>query len=79
MMTLLVKVDPQEHMDRWYMVTIQPTLLDELAVVCAYGSRHTGWQRIRILPVDSEEAAQALAQKIVNAKLRRDYVLVSAD
>ena len=28
MMTLLVRIEPEKQMDRWYIVGVQPTLLD---------------------------------------------------
>ena len=36
-MVILKRVEPEEKVDRWYMVTVQPTLLEPVAVVCAYG------------------------------------------
>jgi predicted DNA-binding WGR domain protein len=72
-MTTLTRVDPDRHMDRWYSVTVQPTLLDPVAVVCAWGSRRSRYQRLRVLPAPSAAAAQAQADRIVRAKQRRGY------
>lgn len=74
MLVVLRRVEPDEKMDRWYLVTVQRTLLDPVAVVCQYGSRHTSWQQTRVLPAASREEAEALAGKIVAAKLRRGYI-----
>ena len=45
MLTVLRRIDPDENMDRWYLVMIQATLFDPIAVVCQFGSRHTAWQQ----------------------------------
>ena len=59
MLTILRRIDPDENMDRWYLVTIQARLFDPIAVVCQYGSRHTAWQMTRLIPVaDAAEAEE---------------------
>jgi predicted DNA-binding WGR domain protein len=73
MFTLLTRIDRDEGMNRWYMVTIQPTLFDPIAVVCAWGSRQNDYQQMRIMPVESVEEGVALAEKIVRNKERRGY------
>ncbi len=73
MLVVLHKIDLEENIDRWYLVTIQASLLDRIAVICQYGRRHTTWQQTRVLPVDSMTEAQALAEEIVAAKLKRGY------
>lgn len=73
-MTLLIKIDPEAHQNRWYLVLAQPSLLDSAAVITAWGSRQTGYQRMKILPAESPEAAEALAAKLVEKKLGRGYV-----
>lgn len=78
MRAVLRRVDPDEHMDRWYLVTVQATLFEPLAVVCAYGSRRTNWQQVRIIPAGNPTLAQEIAQTIVSTKLRRGYELVEA-
>jgi hypothetical protein len=77
MFAILQKVEPAEHVDRWYLVTVQPTLLDPMAVICAWGSRQNEWQQWRIFPAGSWEEANALAQKIVARRLKRGYYLVA--
>lgn len=61
-------------MNRWYAVSVQPTLLDGCAVLYLWGSRRTGYQRAHIIPTGSTDEAQALAEQIVARKLRRGYV-----
>lgn len=78
MPTLLKRIDPEENINRWYFVTVQPTLLDPIAVVTAWGSRENDYQQVKILATDSVAEAQALAEKIVAQKLRRGYRLVAA-
>jgi len=73
--TLLVRVDPQHGVNRWYCVTVQPTLFDGCTVVCAWGSRQTAYQRMRILSAGSPEAARELLAEIVARKLKRGYVV----
>jgi predicted DNA-binding WGR domain protein len=73
---ILNRVCPEEGLDRWYLVTIQTTLLDPIAVVCSYGSRHTSWQQARIKPVASKQEAEILATKIIKSKIKRGYVIV---
>jgi predicted DNA-binding WGR domain protein len=73
MNTLLTRVDPEKRMDRWYSVAVGPTLLEPLAVVCVWGSRRSRYQRAQGHPAASAEAAQATAERIVRAKVRRGY------
>lgn len=72
MLTVLKRVDPVEHVDRWYTVLVQPTLFEPVAVTCAWGNRQTAWQRMRIFPSESLEDAMALAEEIVAQKIRQD-------
>jgi predicted DNA-binding WGR domain protein len=76
MMTLLVRIEPEKKMDRWYMVGVQPTLLDPWVVICAWGSRRTNYQRVQVLPMQSFEAAREVAGVIVRKKIQRGYSVV---
>ena len=76
MLTFLKRVDPEEHMDRWYMVFVQATLFEPVAVICAWGNRRNSYQQLRVLPAHSEDEAFTVAQKIVEQKLARGYALV---
>jgi predicted DNA-binding WGR domain protein len=76
MLTFLKRVDPEEHMDRWYMVFVQATLFEPVAVICAWGNRRNSYQQLRVLPAHSEGEALTIAQKIVEQKLARGYALV---
>ena len=77
MFTFLKRVDPEENMDRWYMVFVQASLLDPMAVICAWGNRRNSYQQLRVLPATSREEALETAQNIVKQKLARGYELVS--
>lgn len=72
-MIVLVRVDQEKHMDRWYAVNVQPTLFDRYAVICLWGSRRTGYQREKAFALDSLEEARDLALKIVGWKIKRGY------
>lgn len=73
MYTLLRRIDPAAHIDRWYMVTVQPSLLDDIAIICAYGNRRNEWQQLYVVPATSQAEAITQAQAIVDRKLRRGY------
>ena len=75
MMALLIRIEPEMNMDRWYSVCVQPTLLDPVAVVCAWGNRRTNYLRTLVLPTDSSEKAMKLADYIVTRKIRRGYTV----
>lgn len=76
MLVLLRKFERDRSMNRWYMITIQASLLEPVAVVCAYGSWETSWQQLRVLPVFSQDEAQAVAATILRQKLQRGYEIV---
>lgn len=76
MFVIMKRIDPEENMDRWYLVTVQATLFDPVAVITAWGGRATTYQQMRIFPAGSEEEALDLAARIVGQKLRRGYMLV---
>ncbi|MCL4267625.1 MAG: WGR domain-containing protein [Anaerolineae bacterium] len=73
MLALLKRFDPEAYANRWYLVMVQPTLLHSIAVICAWGSRENEYQRLKFLPMGTEAEAEALAAKIVAAKLKRGY------
>ena len=73
-MIILTRTDLEQNMDRIYIVAIQPTLLYEHAVTCYWGRRGTAQQQQKIIPTESAQAADELAQKIVSQKLKRGYV-----
>jgi predicted DNA-binding WGR domain protein len=71
---ILARVDPGARMNRFYWVHIQPTLLDEIAVVCAWGSRDNVFQQMRAIPVQDMKEAERMAAEIVERKISRGYL-----
>ncbi len=69
----LIRVDPAQNLNRWYVVAVQATLFDEVAVVCGWGRRGTEQACWRILPAENQQAADELASKIVERKIQRGY------
>ena len=72
--TTLIRVDLEKHMDRRYTVSVQPTLLDPVAVVCIWGSRRSSYQRLQVHDAATLEEGQMMAEKIVREKMRRGYI-----
>jgi predicted DNA-binding WGR domain protein len=77
MMARLIRTEPENNMDRWYFVGVQPTLLDPWAVVCAWGNRRTRYMRVRLLPAESLKVAKEIAAGIVAQKVRRGYFITA--
>jgi predicted DNA-binding WGR domain protein len=77
LLVLLVRIEPEKNLDRWYSVAVQPTLLDPWAVICAWGSRRTQYRRIRVMPVESLEAGKEIATDIIARKMRRGYSIIT--
>ena len=75
-MIVLARVDPGARMNRFYWVHIQPTLLDKIAVVCAWGSRDNPFQQMRAIPAKDLDEANKIAAEIVRKKIFRGYVKV---
>lgn len=72
-MICLIRVEPERNMNRWYIVAVQATLFDEVAVICGWGRRGTEQARWRIFPVENQQAADELAKRIVQRKIWRGY------
>jgi predicted DNA-binding WGR domain protein len=73
MWTFLERVDPDEHISRWYAVSVQPTLFGRVAVVRLWGSRESDFQQRKAQPYDDEGSARAAAGRLVQEKIRRGY------
>ena len=61
MVAFLTHVDPMENMNRWYEVSVQPTLIDKVAVIRRWGSRETAMQQMAKGIVDETIIEKALA------------------
>jgi len=78
-MVILYRVDPKKLVYRWYVVWVQPTLLDRWAVICSWGSLRSNYSRQRAIPSESREKAEELAAKIVEMKLGKGYYKIDAE
>ena len=72
-MILLQRIHPEVNENRWYLVAVQPTLFHPWAVVIAWGRRDNDFQQWRVIPVETEEQARDMAERIVARKIRRGY------
>lgn len=66
-------IDPGENMNRWYLVTVQPTLFHVFSVVIAWGRRDNDFQNWRAIPSETQEQADQLAARIVARKIKKGY------
>jgi predicted DNA-binding WGR domain protein len=72
-METLIKVDPENHMYRWYSVGIQSTLLDGIAVIYGWGSLKSSFQQWRTIQMESMEEAERYAEKMLAMKMQNGY------
>lgn len=72
-MEMLIKVDPEKHMYRWYSVGIQSTLVDGIAVIYGWGSLKSSFQQWRTRQVGSMQEAKRCVEKMVAEKLKNGY------
>lgn len=70
-----VNTDPwyKEDKDRWFMVVVQSTLFEAMAVVCYWGDCLNEMQGMRILPARSKAAAMRMASAIVTDRVEKGY------
>ncbi len=73
-MKTLIKIDPVKHMHRWYAVSIQGTLMDELAVIYGWGSLNSSFQQWRRILVNSQEEAERLFDQMIGTRLKKGYI-----
>lgn len=74
--TLLKRIDPAKRMDRWYLVAVQSGLFSPVALVRAWGSRRTCYQRVRVEPMADAEVAAEAAGRVVAREIGRGYEVV---
>jgi len=72
----LIKINPQKQMYRYYEISIQATLFEPYAVLCAWGSLLTAFRRQRLIPASNLAEAELLAGRVLQKKLKRGYVLM---
>ena len=73
-METLIKVDPGNHMYRWYSVGIQGTLVDGIAVIYGWGSLKSSFQQWRTHKVQNLEEANTMKDHILAERLKKGYV-----
>lgn len=78
MFTLLRRVNPEKNEARFYLVQTGPGLLDE-HVVTRFWGRIGGSQRHLITPCETADEAEALAEKLVRAKVKRGYEITELE
>jgi predicted DNA-binding WGR domain protein len=55
---------------------VQASLFDEHTVICGWGRRGTAQARWKIIPVENQNQANELEQRIVAAKLKKGYCML---
>jgi len=78
MWTWLERIDHQQNTNRWYAVGIQPTLLDEIAVIRFWGCRGNTYQQTIIEPFTDLEKAHTRANTLIREKLHRGYQITAS-
>jgi predicted DNA-binding WGR domain protein len=79
MIFVLHRIDPDENMQRYYIVTVQKSLFGEMSVVTMWGSLETGAQQRQVFSAETFPLAVEKAEKIVETKIGRGYWLVPLD
>jgi hypothetical protein len=71
----LVKIVPEKRMCRWYVVWVQAGLFEAYSVGVGWGSCRSAFQRWRLLSASSKEDAIRLAQKTIQKRIKRGYII----
>lgn len=69
---ILRRVDPAKNMDRFYELTLEPTLFGEWAVVRRWGRYHSEGRK-RETWFEGPSPALAFMERLHSQKLRRGY------
>jgi predicted DNA-binding WGR domain protein len=75
---LFDRTAPGQNAYRYYLVAWWPTLLDEGAVVCAYGRKGAS-QTVRVKPFSSLAEAWPLIRATIKTRLRHHYRVVEPE
>ena len=62
--------------DKYYLIDCYQDMLDDLVVVCTYGSKHSRSTQRKIIKVDSLAAAENTIASITKVRYRHGYDLV---
>lgn len=68
---LLIKIDPEQNMKRYYLICIQPTLLGEHCVVRIHGRIGYSERILPPVPYESAEAAQLAVEQLVERRKKQ--------
>jgi predicted DNA-binding WGR domain protein len=71
----LQRVNPERNEQRYYIVQVGPSLLDDYAVLRVWG-RMGGQQRHTVIACQSQAEADRLADSLIRRRLRHGYVTV---
>lgn len=74
MRRLLIKIDQDQNMKRYYLITVQSTLLGEHCLVRVYGRIGRSEHILPPLPYESAKAAQCAVEQLAARKKKRGYV-----
>lgn len=72
----LTKLDPAKNARRFYLVSVQNTFLGRWCVARAHGRLGRSCRPLSPIPCADEATAVALAEKLVQRKIRRGYRVV---
>ena len=78
-MKMLVKIDPERRMYRWYAVGVQSTLIDGIAVIYGWGSLRSPFQQWRRISVDYLEEANIVFHQMIETRMKRGYILIGKE
>ncbi len=73
MWTWLERVNYEHRVNRWYVVAVQASLFDEVALIRFWGSRGTDFQQMRVDPFDDVDTARDAAERLIREKVRKGY------
>ncbi len=65
-----------ETADRYYLIDCYRDMLDDIVVVCTYGSKHSKSSYRKIIHVDSVSVAEDTIAKIAKVRYRHGYDLI---
>ena len=72
------RIDPDKNANRWYLIGIQPSLFDPIALIRFWGSRSTTYQQVMVQPFEDQETAREAADKLICDKVRGGYRVTAA-
>ncbi len=76
MVVVLHRIDPDENMHRYYVVSVQKSLFREISVMVMWGSLETGAQQRQVFSAETHALAIEMAEKIVETKIGRGYWVI---